>query len=416
MFPFLQVIPLTLQAFLQVFYDPVYLVLFLVVCVIIFKQYNRMEKMRESFFGVGAGRTKKDFLAAVGYGLFGGLLGSYLVIIIGLTISGELYYLWPVAILLMMINIRFLCFAYAGGILALSNLIFGFPQISPSQILALVAALHMVESFLIYVSGHLGAVPAYIKGPGGKIIGGFTLQRFWPIPIVVLAVIAGGVTEGVIEMPGWWPLIMPGVEGDPLSLTLAPMLLIAGLGYGDIAIARSPAEKSRLSSLFLGLYSLVLLALAVLAGHNRAVALLAALFSPLGHEAVIYIGKWIELKGKAIYVPSPDGMRILDVLPGSSVWLAGLRPGDVITAVNGVRFNDRTEFYNLLQSSFLPPSVDYFSRVAGVTKNTVIEPPEPGKAWGVAPVPESDEGRYVELMTVGPLGRWIQKLWGKTSR
>ena len=141
--------------------------------------------MRENFFGMSAGLAKKDFIVAIGYGLLGGLLASYLVIFIGLTISGELYYLWPVAILLMMLNIRFICFAYAGGILALSNLILGVPQINVSQILALIAVLHMVESFLIFVSGHLGAVPAYIKGPKGKIIGGFTLQRFWPIPIVV---------------------------------------------------------------------------------------------------------------------------------------------------------------------------------------------------------------------------------------
>lgn len=413
MFPFLELTPLILQAFLQTFFDPSYLFLFLVVCAIIAIQYNRMEKMRENFFGVRAGRSKRDLLTAIGYGLLGGLLASFLVIFIGLTISGELYYLWPVAILLMMLNIRFICFAYAGGILALSNLILGVPQINVSQILALVAVLHMVESFLILVSGHLGAVPAYIKGPEGKVIGGFTLQRFWPIPIVALAVIAGGVAEGGIEMPGWWPLIMPGVEGDPQNLTFALLPLLAGLGYGDIAIARSPAEKSRLSAIFLGLYSLILLALAVLAGHNRVMALLAAVFSPLGHEAVIYIGRWIELKGKPLYVPAAEGMRIMDVLPDGPFWHAGLRPGDIVVAVNGVKFADKTEFYNLLQSSFLPAGIDYISLPDGTTKNTVVKPPEPGKPWGVAPAPEGNESKYVELLTAGPLGRWILKLWGK---
>lgn len=416
MLPFLELIPLTLQAFLQTFFDPAYLVLFLVVCVIIAIQYNRMEKMRENFFGARAGRTKRDFITAVGYGLLGGLLGSFLVIFIGLTISGELYYLWPVAILLMMINIRFLCFAYAGGILALSNLILGVPQINPSQILALVAVLHMVESFLIFAGGHLGATPAYVKGPEGKIIGGFTLQRFWPIPILVLILMAGVTAESSIEMPGWWPLIMPALEGNLQNPIFVLIPLVAGLGYGDFTTTRSPAEKSRLSSLYLGLYSLVLLALAVLAGHNRAVAFVAALFSPLGHEAVIAIGKWMELKGKPLYVPAEEGMRLLDVLPGGPAWQAGLRPGDVIVAVNGVKFADRTEFYSLLQSSFLPPSVDYISLSAGAAKNTVIKLPEPGRPWGVAPVPESNEGRYMELLTVGPLGRWISKLWGKNAR
>jgi membrane-associated protease RseP (regulator of RpoE activity) len=209
---------------------------------------------------------------------------------------------------------------------------------------------------------------------------------------------------------------MPAVEGAPQIIYLGLLPLVAGLGYGDFTTTRSPAEKSRLSSLYLGLYSLVLLALAVLAGHNRAVAFLAAVFSPLGHEAVIALGKWMELKGKPLYVPTDEGMRLLDVLPGGPAWQAGLRPGDVIVAVNGVKFADRTEFYSLLQSSFLPPSVDYISLSAGAAKNTVIKLPEPGQAWGVAPVPESNEDRYVELLTVGPLGRWIMKLWGKNAR
>ncbi len=413
MFPFLELIPLILQAFLQAFLDPAYLFLFLVVCAIIAVQYNRMEKMREGFFGVRAGRLKRDFITAIGYGLLGGLLVSFLVIFIGLTISGELYYLWPVAILLMMINIRFICFAYAGGILALSNLIFGIPQINVSQILALVAVLHMVESFLILVSGHLGAVPAYIKGHKGEIVGGFTLQRFWPIPIVALAVIGGSAAGGGIEMPDWWPLITPGVATDPRNLTFALLPLLAGLGYGDIAIARSPVEKSRLSAIFLGLYSLILLALAVPAGHYRVVALLAAVFSPLGHEGVIAIGRWLEFKGKPVYVPAEEGMRILDVQPDGPFWRAGLRPGDVVTAVNGVRFDGRTEFYNLLQSSFLPASVDYLSHSAGAAKNTLVRPPESGKPWGVTPVPESNESKYMELYSAGPLGRRLKKLWTK---
>ncbi|MEG3072196.1 MAG: PDZ domain-containing protein [Candidatus Syntrophopropionicum ammoniitolerans] len=208
--------------------------------------------------------------------------------------------------------------------------------------------------------------------------------------------------EGGIEMPGWWPLIMPGVDGDPQNLTFAMLPLLAGLGYGDIAIARSPVEKSRLSSLFLGLYSLILLALAVLAGYSKAVALLAAVFSPLGHEAVIHIGKWLELKGKPLYVPAGEGMRIMDVLPDGPFWRAGLRPGDIVMAVNGVRFTGKTEFYNLLQSSFLPASIDYINQPDGITKNTVAKPPESGSPWGVIPAPEGNESRYVELQTLGP--------------
>jgi len=416
LFPFYEVLPLVFKSFLQAFSDPAFLILFLVVFALIAVQYNRMERLREDFFGMKTRRTRTDILVATGYGLLGGLAGSCLLVFIGLTISGDLYYLWPVAILLMLINIRFLCFAYAGGILALSNLLLGFPQISVPQILALVAILHMVESFLILASGHLGAVPAYIKGPEGNVVGGYTLQKFWPIPIVALAVLAGGAVERGVEMPAWWPLIKPVLEGDPQNLTYALLPLVAGLGYGDFAIARSPVEKSRLSALFLGIYSLTLLVLAVLAGQSRIVAFFAALLSPLGHEAVIYIGKRIELKGKALYVPSEKGLRVMDVLPGGPAWRSGLRSGDVIAAVNGMKPLHNAEFRYLMQNTLTPVAVDYYSHASGVTRSVIMDQTGPGQTWGVVPVPESNEDRYLELLTTGPLGRLLRKIWGKFMR
>ncbi|BAF60924.1 hypothetical serine protease [Pelotomaculum thermopropionicum SI] len=407
MLPFLEAVPLILKSFFLAFVNLQFLLLFLVVMALIALQYGRMERIREDFFGVKTGLARADILSATGFGLLGGLAGSFLAVFTGLTVSGELYYLWAVAVLLMLINMRFLCFAYAGGVLAFSHLLLGFPAINVPQILALVAVLHMVESFLILVSGHLGAVPAYIKGAGGKVVGGFTLQKFWPIPIIVLAVITGVTVEGGVEMPDWWPLIRPGIPGDPRNLTYLLLPVVAGLGYGDVAIARSPAEKSRLSSLCLGAYSLLLLVLAVLADQSRAVAVAAALFSPLGHEAVIFAGRALELKGKPLYVPPEKGVRVLDVIPDSPAWRLGLRPGDVVLAFDGQELSGSADFYSRLKEAFLPLTVDYRSQATGTPRRGVMLPPAPGRPWGIVTVPEAEEDRYVELFTTGPLGRWL---------
>jgi len=414
LFPFLQIIQLILQSFLGAFLDPQFLAVFLVVLVLIAVQYRRMEKARESFFGRVPRRIYPNVLAATGFGLLGGLAGSVLMVLIGLTISESgLIYLWPVAILLMLINMRFLCFAYAGGVLALANLMLGFPAISIPQTMALVALLHMVESFLILVSGHLGAVPAYLKGHGGKVIGGFTLQKFWPIPIVVLAVMTGGMVENGINMPGWWPLLKPGVPGNPQDLIYALLPVVAGLGYGDIATARSPQEKSRLTAIFLGAYSIILLVLAVLAQQSEVLALVAALFSFLGHEAVIYAGRRIEIRGTPLYVPPERGTRLLDVQPEGPAWRAGPRSGDGILALNGETVIGRDGLNQRLSGLAWPVVVDYLSHATGKRRKTTLQPPGPGLNWGLLSVPEEDEDQYVELLTTGPLGRWLQQWWGK---
>ncbi|MQL53497.1 PDZ domain-containing protein [Desulfofundulus thermobenzoicus] len=407
MFPFNQVLPLILFSLIQVFLDP----LFWVVVLLVALQYRRMARVKHNFFGIPAGGVWQDTLAAAGYGLLGGLLGSVLMVFIGLTLSGSgLIYLWPVAILLMLINARFLCFAYAGGLLALTKLLFGFPELNIAQVLALVAVLHMVESMLILTSGHLGAVPAYFKTPGGRVVGGFTLQRFWPIPIVALAVVGPAAVQQGVSMPDWWPLLKPEVSGNPADLVYTLIPVVAGLGYGDLAVSRRPGEKSRLSALFLGVYSLTLLLLAVLAQYHRPFALLAALFSPLGHEMVIYIGKRVEFQRSPLFVPPVRGVGVLDVVPDTPAWRAGIRSGDVVLSLNRWPVNSRAELQMLLPAAGMPVEVEFLHGPQQVFHRTVAFPGPAGRPFGLLAVPSGNEEEVMDLSTAGPLGRWWMEL------
>lgn len=412
-FPFNQVLPLIIASLAGVFLDP----LFWVVVLLVALQYRRMTAVKKNFFGLAAGGVWRDTLTATGYGVLGGLVGSILMVLIGLTLSGSgLVYLWPVAILLMLINARFLCFAYAGGLLALSNLLFGFPDLNIAQVLALVAILHLVESLLILFSGHLGAVPAYFKTPGGQVVGGFTLQRFWPIPIVALAVMGRAVVQQGVTMPDWWPLLKPGVNGNPADLLYTLIPVVAGLGYGDLAVSRTPGEKSRLSALYLGLYSLTLLLLAVLAQYFRPVALLAALFSPLGHEMVIYIGKGIELRRQPLFVPVARGVKVLDVVSDTPAWRVGLRSGDVILSLNRWPVHSRRELEMAWAAVFGPAEVEFLHGAEQVYHREVVIPGRPGQPFGVLPVPDGGEEAFVDLSTSGLLGRWWGEFWRRLRR
>ncbi|MDD3653551.1 MAG: PDZ domain-containing protein [Desulfotomaculaceae bacterium] len=412
MFPFAEVFPLILQTFIQMLTDLHFLPLFLVIMIIIAMQYRRAEKIKEELFGMKNSGFWADVFMSTGFGLLGGLVGSFLMVFIGLSLSESgLIYLWPIAILLMLINVRFLCFAYSGGILSLSSLLLGFPQVNVSQIIALVAVLHIVESLLILAGGHLGAAPAYIKGTGGKVTGGFTLQKFWPIPLVVLAVAGAGPIQGGVEMPSWWPLIKPGLPGDPQNMVYTLMPVIAGLGYGDMAMARSPVEKSRLSAIYLGVYSLLLLILAVLAEHSRVVMLTAALFSPLGHEAVVLISRRFEFMNEPLYVAPDRGVKVLDVLPGGVAWRAGIRSGDIILAINDEDLNNKSELAQFQARAIFQQRVDYYSHAAGKIRRGFLAPANPGRHWDMLPVPEGNEDIYIELLQGGLLGSWLQKLW-----
>ncbi|KFD41995.1 signal protein PDZ [Peptococcaceae bacterium SCADC1_2_3] len=409
MFPFDQVLPLIIANIGRVFFNPIFwLVVFLVAL-----QYRRMAAAKEAIYGIRLKQGWGDVFTAVVYGILGGLIGSVIMVVVGLTLSGTgLIYLWPVAILLMLINPRFLCFAYAGGIIALSNLIFNFPQVNISQLLALVAILHLVESLLIFFSGHLGAVPAYFKAANGQLVGGFTLQRFWPIPIVALMVVGQTFLPEGINMPDWWPLIKPEIEGDLKNAVYTLIPVIAALGYGDLALARPPVKKSRLSAYFLGVYSLVLLLFATLAQNFKELALLAALFSPLGHELIIFMGKKIEFQASPIYISSPDGVRVLDTLKNTPAWQAGIRSYDLVLRVNGLPVFDRVSLENSLKlkEKQEPIEVEYLQGETQNYRREICQPPREGQPFGLLLVPGKEERSYLELNSSGLLGRWWQKL------
>lgn len=411
------VIPLVIKRYFLLFLDPEFLLLMAVVVALVAMQYRRAESARAAMFGVKTRRPWRDTINATLLGLAGGIGGSILIMLAGLPFTMPTDIFWLVlliAVLLMLINPRFICFAYAGGIISLASLFNLLPQVNIYQVLALVAVLHMVESILIFFSGHLGAVPTFFGDSSGRVMGGFTLQKFWPIPLVALTVaMYPSPPELLNDMPQWWPLIKPGAPGDHIRYGYALVAVVAGLGYGDLAIARSPWEKSRLSALYLAVYSGILFSLAVLAQYFSFLAPVAALFSPLGHELVIYIGKKVELAGKPAYSPSERGVRVLDVNPHSIAWNMGIRSGDVVLAVGGVPVRDRWSLKSSLDSVPGSLEIEFLRGNDNFYRRGLAYRPGGGRSLGILPVPAENEGGFVEINSHGWLYRMAVSLWDR---
>lgn len=384
---------------------------FWIVLALVALQYRRIAKARENMFGIRGNTVFRDTAKATAYGVAGGLVGSYLLVMTGVNLTGlGINFLWPLALLLMLINPRFLCFSYAGGVIALCSLLLGEPNIDIPQLMGLIAILHLVESLLIYFSGHVGATPMFTKNSAGQMVGGFTLQKFWPLPIVAVAFLPGisGFTT-LPPMPDWWPVIKFGHEFIPGMVgVLFPF--VAGLGYGDLAIAHTPVEKSKMSARNLSIFSLVLLTLALLAPHFQLFKYLAALFAPLGHEAVIFIGQRTELNGKPIFIPPLRGVKVLEAVPNTAARNAGISSGDIIYAVNGEPINSKRDIETILWGRPDFVEIEYITHTKKEWKRAFARM-KPHQPLGLIAVPEGDENMYTELRTQSLISRVLRKLW-----
>ncbi|ADG83571.1 PDZ domain-containing protein [Thermincola potens] len=389
--------------------------LFLVIVGLVGIQHRRIAKNRETFFGLRGGSVILDTFYSTVFGILGGIIGSFLLVLTGVSLDNiGVGYVWPLALFLMLINPRFLCFSYAGGIIGLTGVLFGYPPgVKVPQLMALIAILHMVESFLILVSGHRGAIPIYTRTKKSTaVVGGFTLQKFWPIPLMALTLVTTDMIDGqnVLQLPylpDWGPLIKPYL-GKHLFVVPALMPVLAALGYGDMAIARTPRQKSRISARNLSIYSLILLGLALISAKYRFVQMLAALFAPLGHELVIYLGQRMELREEPVFTHTGDGVMVLEAVSHTLADDMGIMPGDVIYSINGIPVNSKADIEAVLilrpkylQVEFLSRAKQRWQRKTALFK--------PNQVLGVIPVPQGYENTYMEMKS----GGLLPKIWHK---
>lgn len=381
------------QKLAESFTTPLFLAIYLLLFVLVAWQYKRMEDMSGKLLGSARRSYLGAALVSTLLGLGGGCLASILLVLVGIDLlSIGIMYLWIVALLLMFINPRFLCFAYAGGLLSLLSLAIGYPDIDVPQLLALVAILHMAESVLILANGHLNPVPIYVKR-GRRPRGGFNLQKFWPLPLIALVSIGWMDTSGAagLAMPDWWPLIK-GYSPESAHQVYVFVPVLAILGYGEITTTAAPGEKARESAWHLFVFSLVLLLLALAGSRFTPLMWLAALFSPLGHEMVIWLGMRAESNRPAYYVNPDRGVMVLDVRPGSPAAQAGLQSRDIILSVNGIPVNRGEELTSVLKWSWQGLYLNVLRNNQPL--NIKLSRPSTGPV-GLIPVPDDNTPRYL---------------------
>ena len=414
--PWFEILKMLVLTTVVVFLQPI----FRGILGIVAYQYWQLQKNQLAMFGVTGTPIGRQVKWAMLYGTIGGLMGSLVLTLVGVNIERMGFqYIWPLAIALALINMRFLCFAYAGGIVAVVSAIFGWPDVDVPQVLALVAALHVTESVLIAISGRYGSVPVILK-QGGRLVGAFNLQNFWPLPLVVLSTVAmqtGAMPEGVFHTPDWWPLLTLGIEPPAGSEWVYVMMpVVAALGYTDMAISSTPGQRRRRSALSLAVYSISLLGMALLAAKFEWLSLPAALLSPLGHEYLVRRDNRTEMAGAPLYVPPEQGVMVLDAIQGEMARTMGIRTGDVILGMSGMPINRGGDLAYAIE--WAPPLFDMLLLRGGQELKLDGRFPPGPRRLGLILVPEGHETYYVTMSegSGGPLARLFQRVIHKFRR
>ncbi len=326
----------------------------------IYLHYRRQMNLERQLFAVRIQFPLLQTIRSLGMGAAGGLLVSILSAALGVVIQlQDLWLLWGIAICLALVRLRFLCFAYAAGILTLlhglAQLAPGMAQVAgigtvwswllqakPVPLLALVAIMHLIEAWLIRWNAGRDASPLFVEGKRGRIVGAYLLHSFWLTPMALLVETAPGSGFSGALFPGW-PFFS--AEGLTVGLLLLPTVT----GFSDLTQTLTPERKARDIARQLGWYAVLLLALAYVANLLPPLAVLAALFALAGHEGLFWLSQWQERQRPPCFIQSTSGVKIMAVIPGTPAEEMGLLPGEVVVKVNGVAVRNKEELYPALQ-------------------------------------------------------------------
>ena len=162
-----------------------YFFIFLYVLVIIFirTQYVKYSELQAEIYGSPLRSMRNITEEIILTGLVAGFAGSLVTVASGIAIDPVVVrYLFYIMCLLLIVNIRFLCISYAGGLLSLVALIFNYPKTDVSAILGLVAVLHIIEGLLVYMNRGRDSIPVFTK-QDGDITGAYLIRKFWLVPV-----------------------------------------------------------------------------------------------------------------------------------------------------------------------------------------------------------------------------------------
>ncbi|MEX2459859.1 MAG: PDZ domain-containing protein [Paenibacillaceae bacterium] len=353
----LELLKQLVQAVGQLLLSPFYYLGF----VIIVLQYRRQIELERKLFHTRLHSIIHESWRMLLWGWLCGIVASLLMAFIGASLQmNSVYLLWIISLILLLFRVRYLNVAYSAGILGILHSIVGyFPEwigftsydwffgtldrLHVPSLLVIVAITHLLEANLLRFQGKRLASPTLVAGKRGKLVGGYQLQSYWPVPLFLLIPVTGG----TLDLP-WAPLFSSGLDAaanGSWGFVALPVIL----GFTSFTQSRFPADKIRQSSSLLILYACIILISAVLSYYWSFFVLVASLLTILLHEALVFYNEWQESRQSPLFVHNVQGLKILAVIPGSSAAELGLQAGEIIHKVNSVAVRTKQELHQAMQ-------------------------------------------------------------------
>ena len=348
--------------------EPMHLVMLLVFGIIFYFKNVRIVSIQKMTLGEGLNTPLELTLSQIVLGILAGAIGSVILSVLGVTFNENsgIEFIFMISILSLFYKKKYISYAYSAAILGAIGIALKFISnitemklFLNTDILSLmtfVGVIYILEGFLIIFDGGRGAIPVFTKKED-KIVGGFSFNRYWPIPVAILMIFTNSIAgEDSIysNVASWWPIIN---NKEVLSLLATAMIasitLYGIMGYSNVTFTQEKKTKSLRCGSTILIYGVTVALVAQLASINILGQIIAIIYAPLAFELIMRYEYRVEKKSKCLYVSDDEGIMVLEVTPNSPAYEVGIKRGDKIIEINGQNIKSEGDIFKAARDSIL---------------------------------------------------------------
>jgi len=324
------------QLVFSVFLDYKYIAVYIFIYIIVRARLEIIYGFEQCIKGCRTRNLRQAMEELLLAGLLTGFFGGILTVSLGIYIEPEgLQAFLVIMAILALFNHRFVNPSYAGGIICLYTLFFGYDKIHVPSMLILIATVQIIESILIYLTRKQDNIPIFIQH-NGQITGAFIKQKYYAVPFIFLSLSVAPYSLLVNQVTMKWnTAFMADIASANAGTAFFLVGAISVTSYSSVAISTPPEEKCRNDSVKFIAGGLALFIIASFSSRIQTFMWIGAFFALFYREAVYWYGLYMEKRKKPLYTAVQRGVRILEIVPGGPADKMKMKRGEIILNVNG---------------------------------------------------------------------------------
>ena len=140
-------------------------------------------------------------------------------------------------------------------------------------------------------------------------------------------------------------------------------------------------------------YGGILFLISIFSRYNVMFEVLSVILMSIIYIIIKYIEKHIEKNSKPLFVSDEEGICILDVVPKSRAFREGVRSGDKIIELNGLKPFSEKEILKSIRDNYINTTLK-IKNIKGEVKEYIISSKSKSMRFGVILVPVNIRKKY----------------------